>query len=79
MYPIYYIRKEMKKNLFEALQFIMYIQLPPGISVLKLAAWGIFGLPLTHRVKTLQEIKSGTSHITHPVPYITHYILNVIA
>ena len=40
---------------------------------LKLLRWGIFGLPLTHRVKILQKIKSGTSHITHHTSYIIYY------
>ena len=32
---------------------------------LKLPRWGIFGLPLTQRVKILQKNKPGTSHIMH--------------
>ena len=36
--------------------------------------WGVFGLPLTHRVRILQKIKSGTSHITHYTSNITYYI-----
>ena len=47
----------------------MYIQLPPGI---KRSQMGIVGLPLTHRVKILQKIKSGTSHILHHTSHITY-------
>ena len=55
-----------------------YIRLPPGIHFgislkgLKLPRLDILGLPLTHRVKILQKIKFGTSHIPHhtsPIAY----------
>ena len=62
------------------MQDIVYIGLPPGINFgkwfkePKLPRCGIFGLPLTHRVKILQKIKSGTSHITHHTSQITYCI-----
>ena len=55
-----------------------YIWLPPGINYhskgLKLSRWGIFGLPLTHIIKILQKVKSGTSHIMHHTSDITYCI-----
>ena len=45
-----------------------------GSKGLRLPRWGIFGLPLTHRVKILQKIKSGTSRITPHTSHITYYI-----
>ena len=40
----------------------------------KSLSWGDFGLPLPHRVKILQKIKGGTSHITYHTSHITYYI-----
>ena len=42
-----------------------------------LPRWGIFGLPLTHRVKILQKIKSGTSHITHHKSHIAFELVGL--
>ena len=60
-----------------ALDLIMAV-LPPrinfGISLkdLKLPIWGIFFLPLTHRVKIIEKFKSGTLHISHHASHIAY-------
>ena len=70
-------------SLYEALQDIVYIRLPPGINFgislkcQKSLRWGIFGLLLTHRVKIFKRIKSGTSHITHHTSRITHHTSHI--
>ena len=65
---------------YEALQDIVYIRLPPGINFgislkgQKSLRWGVFGLPLTHRVKILQ--KNRVWNLTHHASHITYHILH---